>query len=119
MKKLLVLIFCIKFYAQANIYHIIREKNGHEALLLTRRYERLCVKLEKLNSDIKFLLACKREKLIPTFSRPKLSIYANQKIKAKISTLIVEVELRNKHQLRKKLEEKAMWDYTMVGCYHW
>ena len=103
-KILLVFIFIIKIYARTNLFNITKEKYGHDTLRLVRRYEKLCVKLGKLNSDLKFLLCCKNEKLTPTFARPKLSIYTTKNIKSKIARVIIQTEIQNKHRLKKQLK---------------
>ena len=85
MSTFLVIFFVIKLCALSRLFDFIRGKYGHEALQLARRWERKVFKLEKLKCDIKFLLQCKRTKLIPTFARPKLSINTDSKLTSKIS----------------------------------
>ena len=61
--------------------------------------------MEKLKCDIKFLLHCKRTKLIPTFAGPQLSINADSNLTSKISQLLIETELENKHKLKQSVVE--------------
>ena len=103
--KLLVIIFIIKLVAR-NIFNVIRWKYGHETLRNSRKLEKLCLRLEKINCDLKFLLQCKRNNVIPRFAKPKLSIYASYKIKQKIARTIIETEITNKHQQKKKLKRE-------------
>ena len=103
MISLLVFIFCIKLYARINTHCYILEKYGQEILNISRKIEKLTIKLEKIKHDLKFLVICKKEKLIPTFARPKLSIHVERKIKVKIAKIIIETEMKNKHRKKNEL----------------
>ena len=94
---------------------MIREKYGHESLQLVRKWERKCIKLEKLKCDVKFLLKCKKERLIPTFARPKFSIKTNPKVTVKVSQLILETEIQNKYKLKKTLISETKQLSNQVG----
>ena len=100
--SLLVIIFIIKFLAR-NVFNIIRVKYGLESLRTARKWEKLNLPHEKINCDLKFLLRCKRDNIIPKFAQPKLSIYASYKIKRKIAKTIIEAEITNKHREKKKV----------------
>ena len=106
MQPLLVIIFIIKIFARTNLFSTIKEKHGQDTLHDVRAYERLCKRYEKANCDLRFLLTCKREKLNPNFARPKLSIKADFKTKQKIGRIVVETEIRNKHNAKKELRNK-------------
>ncbi|XP_057310566.1 uncharacterized protein LOC130648530 [Hydractinia symbiolongicarpus] len=93
-------------YARINIFNRIQDKYGHDTLRLVRRYEKLGIKLGKINCDLQFLLACKKEQLITTFARPKLSIYATNKVKLKIANIIFQTEIQNKHRERNGLKKE-------------
>ena len=56
--------------------------------------------------DLDFLLTCKKEKLIPTFAKPKLSIGGTTRLRSKIARLIIETEMKNKHAKKKALQKK-------------
>ena len=71
-----------------------------------RRWEKLNVRLEKTNCDLKFLLQRKQENVIPRFAKPKLSIYASYKIKKKIVRPIIEAEISNKHEEKKNVKDQ-------------
>ena len=105
MEILLVFTFIIKLLAQTNIFNTIKEKHGLYTLRAVRNYERLLKRQAKARCDIPFLLNCKKECLSPTFARPKLSIKATSKLCSKITKLIVETELENKHRKKKKMKD--------------
>ena len=67
-------------------------------LQLCRAWGKNIIQHEKVCDDIKFLLCCKKEGLLPLFAIPKLSINGNWYLKWKIAKLIIETEIRNKHK---------------------
>ena len=69
--------FLLSIYAQKNIFQYITEKYGQETTTLSRAIEKNRTKLKKIKCDLKFLATCKRNKLIPTFAKPKISIGEN------------------------------------------
>ena len=81
MKKLLVITFLIKLLALKNIFDFICGKYGQATLKLARETERTRLKIRKLKADIKFLLVCKRNGLIPKFARPKFAVKMDRKTK--------------------------------------
>ena len=107
--QLLVLTFLIKLLSRNNIYKRIKEKHGNETVRLCRQFAKHTTQHTKVKLDLNFLLICKREKLVPTFAKPKLSISDDHGLRLKISKLIIKTEIKNKHcrkkALRKKLEE--------------
>ena len=105
MLKLLVILFVIKLYARINIFRLIRGKHGQEVLKHIRSLEENKSRMMKIEADISFIKACKAEQLIPTFAKVKLSIKsANRKLHYKMARLVMEAELKDKHNLKKKLK---------------
>ena len=52
----------------------------------------------KLQADINFIKAYKKEYLVPTFANVKLATRSsNKKIKLRLSRIIMEAELQQKH----------------------
>ena len=100
------MISIIKIFTRTKLLSTIKEKHGQDTLHEVRAYERLCKRHEKANCDLQFLLTCKRERLCPNFARPKLSIKADPKTKGKIGRIVVETEIRNKHNAKKELSKK-------------
>ena len=49
-------------------------------------------------------MTCKKEELLPTFAQPKLSIKTNAKLRKKISKIIVETEIGNKHRIKNEIK---------------
>ena len=105
MLKLLVILFVIKLYVRINIFRLIRGKHGQEVLKHIRSLEDKKGRLMKIEADISFIKACKAEQLIPTFAKVKLSIKsANRKLQYKMARLVMEAELKDKHNSKKKLK---------------
>ncbi len=104
--NLLVLTFLIKIFSRKPIFTHIKEQYGIEALRQCRGYEKEVIRYEKLCYDLRFLLVCKKEGLVPTFARPKLSITGNDKLRKEIAALIIKTELKNKHRLKNQLKEE-------------
>ena len=104
--NLLVLGFLIKIYACKPLFTYIREKHGLQTLRQCRVFEKLIIRYEKSLHDLRFLLACKKEGLVPKFARPKLSIAACAKIRKGIANIIIKTELKNKHRTRNELREQ-------------
>ena len=61
MFKLLVILYAIKLYAQINIYKHIKKKHGQDVIRNVHLYEKLKTKYMKINADIKYMKACKKE----------------------------------------------------------
>ena len=105
MSKLLVIFFVMKLYARINIFRLIRGKLGQEVLKHIRSLEDNKSRLMKIEADISVIKACKEEQLIPTFAKGKLSIKsANRELQYKMAKLVMEAELKDKHNSKKKLE---------------
>ena len=110
MYRLLVLNFLIKLYALRNIFEFISEKYGQAATKLARKIEKNRTKLKKIKCDIRFLTTCKRNKLIPTFAKPKIAIKINRSIENKIASTIIETEIRNKQKKQNRLVKELLHD---------
>ena len=67
----------------------------------------MCIKKDKCIADLDFLTSCKKEKLFPSFAQRKFSIKSSKKLEWKIAKLIIEVEIKNKHAVKKKLQKEA------------
>ena len=104
---LLVFTLLIKILSRRNIFNDIKEKHGNETGRLCRQLEKSTTKLNKLNMDLNYLLTCKKEKLIPTFAKPKLSIGGGVQFRSKIARLIIGTEIKNKHQKKKLLRKQV------------
>ena len=77
--NLLFIGFLMKLLSRKNIFSPIKEKEGIATLRLYRKFEKCTFKMDKVNLDLEFLLKYKKEKLIPTFAKPKLSIVVDKK----------------------------------------
>ena len=61
----------------------------------------------KADQDIKFTKSCEKERLVPTFAKVKLSMKSDSyKLNSKISKLIMQTELENKHYEKRKLRKE-------------
>ena len=107
LKTLLIIHFIIRLYAHKNIFQYITEKYGQEKTTLSRSIEKKRTRLKRIKGDLKFLTTCKRNKLIPMFARPKISIKTNYAIRWKIATTIIDAEIRNKQRKQNKLKNEV------------
>ena len=61
----------------------------------------------KVKTDIVYLKRCKQEELNPSFCQVNLAIQrGSQKLKSKIAKLVLETELQNKHELKRKIKDE-------------
>ena len=65
--------------------------------------EKRRVEVGKVKCDIKFLLYCKKNNLIPIFTRPKFAIKVNKYSRNKVSRQVLDDEIRNQHVRKTKL----------------
>ena len=115
--NLLVISFVIKIFSRKPIFTYIREQHGNETFRRCRGLEKDTIRYEKLCSDLRFLLVCKKEGLVPTFAKPKLSINGSVKLQKEIAVLIIKTELKNKHRLKNQLkEELRRCNQAIRGC---
>ena len=107
--------FIIKILSQS-VYKYSREKYGAPNLRLCRGYEKLITRFEKNRLDIKFLLKCKQDGIIPKFARPKLSLQEKDtKLTRRIGILIVKAELKQKYKIERSLKKKISEASTEVA----
>ena len=105
---LLVFTFLIKIFSRKPLFAYIREQHGNETLRQCRGLEKQVIRYEKLCYDLRFLLVCKKEGLIPVFAKPKLSINVDNKIRKDIAALLVKTEIKNKHRLKNQLKKDLL-----------
>ena len=58
--------------------------------------------------DISYIKVCKKENLLPTFAKIRLSINNNNKLRKKLTRTIMEAELQNKHVEKRKLKREII-----------
>ena len=105
---LLVFTFVIKIFSRKPLFTYIREQHGNETLRQCRGFEKDVLRYEKMCYDLRFLLACKKEKLVPVFAKPKLSIEVDNKIRKDIAALLIKTEIKNKHRLKNQLKKELV-----------
>ena len=104
MIKLLVILFIIKLYPRSNILKHIKKNHGKDLVKVVRDFEQKNTKFEKLDADIAFIKLCKKEQLIPKFAKVSVSLRnGTYKLKRKITRLVMETKLQNKHREKRKL----------------
>ena len=105
---LLVVVFVIKLLSQHNLFMYIKEKHRIQTLRQCRAFERLNLRYKKVQQDLKFVLTCKKENLLPTFAKPKFGIKSDHKLRGDVGKLIIKTELKNKHRLKNKLKKELI-----------
>ena len=106
--NLLVFGFLFKILSRKPIFAYINEKHGNETLRLCRGLEKDIIRYEKACYDLRFLLRCKKESLVPNFAKPKLSIPGDEKLRKQIASLIIKAELKNKHRVCNNLKRQIL-----------
>ena len=76
--------------------------------------ERRRLKIRKIKYDIKFLLTCKRNQLIPTFAKPRIAIKTDLKTKKRIAKVITEAEIKNQHKRFNNFQKAVKYDLTKL-----
>ena len=104
--NLLVFGFLFKIFSRKPIFAYINEKHGNETLRLCRGLEKDIIRYEKACYDLRFLLQCKKDGLVPVFAKPKLSIPGDEKLRKQIAVLIIKAELKSKHKIRNELKRE-------------
>ena len=96
---LLTLLFAIKLLARLNISKYIEKKYGDLALENVRSLKNIKHNWFKISKDINFIKTYKKEDLLPTFAKVKLTIKSgNKKIQQqKMARIIMNTELQQKH----------------------
>ena len=83
----------------------IKKKHGRDITRVARKLEYLINKHSKIQLDINF-----REDLRLTFAKANVAIkYGTQKLKMKIARAVMETEIQNKHDRKRKFK-KQIWD---------
>ena len=80
----------LKLYAHINIFKDIAEKYGQKQIKLGRVVQKQLSRMTKQQCDIKYLLSCKQNSLIPLFARLKFPIKISFYLHNKIGREIVE-----------------------------
>jgi hypothetical protein len=86
-----------------NLIKEFKRSHGRGDLRNLRRYEKCSVKVEKCNNNIKFLVQCKKEKVIPNFLKLKVPFYRNRKderILEKASTSLLAERISDTRRIR-------------------
>ena len=100
-------LFIIKLYSRHDIFKHIRKKHGKDINSIIRSFEILKTKYQRVVLDLKFIKTCKKEELIPTFANVRLSVkHGSAKLKKRISRIIMESEMQDKHHKKKKLKQE-------------
>ena len=86
-------------------------KHGQDVITaVMRNYKKVKTKWMKVDQGIKFIKFCKKEHLVPPLSKVNLSIKSGSyKLKCKISKLIMQTELENKHHEKRKLRKEICY----------
>ena len=104
--KLLVILFLLKLYACLNIFKHIEEKYGQKEIKLARIIQKQRSCITKIQYDIKYLLSCKQNRLIPLFARLKFLIKISYYLCKKIGREILEAEIKNKYWKKRTLKQQ-------------
>ena len=104
--NLLVLGFIFKILSRKPLFTYIKEKHGTETLRQCRGFEKIVIRYEKSLQDLRFLLTCKKEGLIPTFAKPKLSVEGSTRIRKGIAKILIKSELKVKHRIKNELKKE-------------
>ena len=107
MNSFWLLLFIVKLYSQINVFNFIKKKHGKDIYTVVRPFENIKTRYDKTLLDIKFLIVCKVENLIPTFANIRLATNGNNvKLKHRIALIILEDELQHKHRQKKRLKSE-------------
>ena len=97
----------IKLYARVNISRYIKKKHGQDMLRVARKIEDLTNKPTKIQLNINFTKISKREDIIRTSANVNVALkYGTQKLKMKIACAIMETEMQNKHDQKRKIKKQ-------------
>ena len=101
-----MILFIIKLYARNNILKHIKNKSGYNLIKVVRDFEQKKTKFKILVANIAFIKLCKKAQLIPTFANVNASIRNRKyRLKRKVSRLVMQTELQNKHREKRKLRK--------------
>ena len=97
----------MKLYARNDIFKRINKNLGHDVMTVIRSLEKLQTKYGKVVADINYIKTSKQQRLIPTFAKVNISMKnSTHKLRRKISLLVMNTELENKHSEKRKLKKK-------------
>ena len=69
----------------------------------------------KVSAGIRYITTCKKEQLMPTFARVKAFLNdVSFKLRKKITGLIMEAEMKNKHLEKRKLRKEIRKKQTTL-----
>ena len=69
----------------------------------------------KVSTDILYIKTCKKERLIPTFTRVNVSLKdVSFRLRKKIAAHIMEAEIQNKHSEKWKLRKEIRKIWTTL-----
>ena len=116
-----VFLFLIKLRFTENrpISRVIQDRYGRPVFLNFRKYEKLNLKLEKLNCDLNFLFHCKAFNVLPRFLHFKLyrkdlqcsQLYQSWQYK------LLNIEINSKKQQIRKIESLHSESYLLLSQY--
>ena len=87
----------------------MEKKHGQFILRNVRSLEHVKKKYSKVNQDINFIKACRKENLTPAFAKVKMAIkIISSKLKQKLVRIIVDYELQQKYDQSRKLKHQAI-----------
>ena len=85
----------------------VKKEHGQVALTVARMLEDLKIRVMKTEADIHFIKTCKREKIIQTFAKVKLSIkHGNKNFIQKLPDLLSKQNCKPNIKLKRKSKEK-------------
>ena len=100
-----ILLVAIKLLAQINSSKYIEKKHGR----LVLENVRLQDKIRRKYKDINLIKTYQKEDHKPTFAKVKLAMkYGNKKIQQKITRIIMNTELQQKHCEKRKLKREII-----------
>ena len=113
--KLLFILFILKLDGQISIFKYIQKKHGSEMIKLARRIKKQLVKIAKIKCDIKFMWYCKKNNLVPIFTKLTFTIRVSNYLRNKISRQILETEIQNEHVKKKKLTWQLKGSFNHIN----
>ena len=99
--------FIVKQNTQVNIFQNIKKKHGKDIICVARKLEDLINKHTKIQLNTNFIKTCKRKDSIPTFAKVNVTIKHGAPLsKVKIGSTVMEAEVENKHDQKRRLIKK-------------
>ena len=89
-----------------DIFKRIKKKHGQDVNTVIKSLEKLKTKYGEVVADIKYIKTCKKKRSIPTFAKVNISkTITTHKLRRKISLLVMNTELENKHSEKRRLKK--------------